>query len=120
MSYRSGPHVARRWGESLAKRVEPWVVTDEFWRRVEPLTPVRLVASNKIYLQKPGAGRSYQAARLEEEGAGLGRRHLPSGFNRFRKLLAHREKLERSFVALNHLAAAIIGFRKVPAGASQH
>jgi len=25
------------------------------------------------------------------------------------------EKLERSFVALNHLAAAIIAFRKVPA-----
>lgn len=35
-------------------------------------------------------------------------------FNRFRKLLVRDEKLERSFVALNHLAAAIIAFRKVP------
>ncbi|SCC94520.1 transposase (fragment) [Thiomonas sp. X19] len=37
-----------------------------------------------------------------------------SGFNRFRKLLVRYEKLERSFLALNHLAAAIIAFRKVP------
>ncbi len=38
-----------------------------------------------------------------------------SWFNRFRKLLVRYEKLERSFLALNHLAAAIIAFRKVPA-----
>lgn len=38
-----------------------------------------------------------------------------SWFNRFRKLLVRYEKLERSFTALNHLAAAIITFRKVPA-----
>lgn len=37
-----------------------------------------------------------------------------SWFSRFRKLLVGYEKLERSFVALNHLAAAIIAFRKVP------
>ena len=37
-----------------------------------------------------------------------------SWFNRFRKLLVRYEKLERSFVALNHLAAAIIAFRKIP------
>jgi IS5 family transposase len=37
-----------------------------------------------------------------------------SWFNRFMKLLVHYEKLERSFVALNQLAAAIIAFRKVP------
>ena len=36
-----------------------------------------------------------------------------SGFNRFRKLLVRYEKRERSFLALNHLAAAIIAFRKV-------
>ena len=36
-----------------------------------------------------------------------------SWFKRFRKLLVRYEKLERSFVALNHLAAAIIAFRKV-------
>jgi IS5 family transposase len=39
-----------------------------------------------------------------------------SGFNRFRKLLVRYEKLECSFVALNHLAAAIIALRKVPSG----
>ena len=37
-----------------------------------------------------------------------------SWFNRFRKLLVRYEKLARSFLALNHLAAAIIAFRKVP------
>jgi IS5 family transposase len=37
-----------------------------------------------------------------------------SWFNRFRKLLVRYEKLERSFMALNHLAAAIIALRKVP------
>ena len=37
-----------------------------------------------------------------------------SWFNRFRKLLVRYEKFERSFLALNHLAAAIIAFRKVP------
>jgi len=36
-----------------------------------------------------------------------------SWFNRFRKLLVRYEKLERSFLALNHLAAAIIAFRNV-------
>jgi transposase len=35
-------------------------------------------------------------------------------FNRFRKLLVRYEKLHRSFLALNHLAAAIIALRKVP------
>ena len=34
-------------------------------------------------------------------------------FNRFRKLLVRYEKLERSFVALNHIAAAILAYRKV-------
>jgi IS5 family transposase len=37
-----------------------------------------------------------------------------SWFNRFRKLLVRYEKPDRSFVGLNHLAAAIIAFRKVP------
>ena len=35
-----------------------------------------------------------------------------SWFNRFRKLLVRYEKLHRSFVALNHLAASIMAFRK--------
>lgn len=37
-----------------------------------------------------------------------------SWFNRFRKLLVRHEKLERDFVALDHIAAAIIAFGKVP------
>lgn len=37
-----------------------------------------------------------------------------SWFNRFRKLLVRYEKLERSFLGLNHLAAAIIAYRKIP------
>ena len=36
-----------------------------------------------------------------------------SWFNRFRKLLVRYEKLARSFLGLNHLAAAIIAFRKI-------
>lgn len=36
-----------------------------------------------------------------------------SWFNRFRKLLVRYEKLDRSFLALNHLAAAIMAFRKI-------
>ena len=36
-----------------------------------------------------------------------------SWFNRFRKLLVRYEKLGRSFMALNHLAAAIMALRKI-------
>ncbi len=36
-----------------------------------------------------------------------------SWFNRFPKLLVRYEKLERSFLALNQLASAIIAFRKI-------
>lgn len=36
-----------------------------------------------------------------------------SWFNRFRKLLVRYEKLDRSFLALNHLAAAIMTLRKI-------
>jgi len=38
-----------------------------------------------------------------------------SWFSRFRKPLVRYEKLERSFLTLHHLAAAIIVLRKVPA-----
>ena len=34
-------------------------------------------------------------------------------FNRFRKLLVRYEKLERSFLALNHLAVSILALRKI-------
>jgi hypothetical protein len=51
-------------------------------------------ANSSVTLQKrPGAAHSW--------------------FNRFRKLLVRYEKLDHSFIALNHLAASIIAFRKV-------
>lgn len=63
-------------------------------------------------------GRSQEAAELERDPHKRARRWVVevahSWFNRFRKLLVRYEKLERSFLALNHLAAAIIAFRKVP------
>ena len=53
-----------------------------------------------------------------KKGRGAGwSRSVPQRFNRFRKLLVRYvryEKLERSFVAPNHIATAIIAFRKVP------
>jgi len=63
-------------------------------------------------------GRAQEAAELQRDPAKKARRWVVevahSWFNRFRKLLVRYEKLERSFLALNHLAAAIIAFRKVP------
>jgi transposase len=46
------------------KRVESWTVTDDFWRRVEPLIPLRKSIEDKRYLRKPGAGRPRKPARL--------------------------------------------------------
>jgi putative transposase len=40
-----------------------WVVTDEFWQRVERRIPMRSVA-DKTYVRKPGAGRPPKPARL--------------------------------------------------------
>ena len=63
-------------------------------------------------------GRGQEAAELVNDPNKKARRWVVevahSWFNRFRKLLVRYEKLERSFIALNHLAAAIITFRKVP------
>ena len=63
-------------------------------------------------------GRGQEAAELVGDPNKKARRWVVevahSWFNRFRKLLVRYEKLERSFMALNHLAAAIIAFRKVP------
>lgn len=47
----------------MPKRVESWVVTDEFWRRVEPLIPARVPTPGKAYVRKPGAGRPAKPAR---------------------------------------------------------
>jgi transposase len=63
-------------------------------------------------------GRGQEAVELVNDPNKKARRWVVevahSWFNRFRKLLVRYEKLERSFMALNHLAAAIIAFRKVP------
>ena len=45
------------------KRVDSWVVTDEFWERVEPLIPVRARIKGKEYVRRPGAGRPPKPAR---------------------------------------------------------
>jgi transposase len=45
------------------KRLESWVVSDEFWARVEPLVPVRAPVARKKYVRKPGAGRPPKPAR---------------------------------------------------------
>ena len=45
------------------KRVESWEVSDEFWRRVEPLMPVRERSTDKAYVRKAGAGRPPKPAR---------------------------------------------------------
>lgn len=46
------------------KRADSWVVTDDFWQRVEPLVPRRTPSPEKKYLRKPGAGRPAKPARL--------------------------------------------------------
>lgn len=50
------------------KRVASWVVTDDFWTRVEPLIPVRERPSDQEYVRKAGGGRKPKAARLVFEG----------------------------------------------------
>ena len=45
------------------KRVDSWVVTDDFWERVEPLIPVRERPAVREYVRKPGAGRPAKPAR---------------------------------------------------------
>mgnify|MGYP000184997331 CR=1 FL=1 len=45
------------------KRVESWIVTDDFWQRVEPLIPARSRPPDKVFTRKPGAGRPAKPAR---------------------------------------------------------
>lgn len=63
-------------------------------------------------------GRGQEARELQREPGQRARRWIVevahSWFNRFRKLLVRYEKLHCTYVALNHLAASIIAFRKVP------
>jgi len=46
-----------------AKRIESWVVSDDFWARVAPLVPVRAPSPTKEYVRRPGAGRPPKPAR---------------------------------------------------------
>ena len=62
-------------------------------------------------------GRGQEASELKCRPEKKARRWVVevahSWFNRFSKLLVRYEKLDRSFLALNHLAASIIAFRKI-------
>jgi IS5 family transposase len=62
-------------------------------------------------------GRGQEAKELtrvpEKKARRWGVEVAHSWFNRFRKLLVRYEKLDRSFLALNHLAASIMAFRKL-------
>lgn len=44
-------------------QIKSWTVSDAFWRKVEPLIPVRQRDANRSYLRKPGAGRKPMPAR---------------------------------------------------------
>ncbi len=80
-------------------------------------------AANFLLIDRHGyiahvAGRHQQVQAKQRDPKKKARRWVVqvchSWFNRFRKLLVRYEKLERSYLALTHLAAAIIAFRKVP------
>ncbi len=49
-------------------KARSWEVTDEFWKRVEPLVPNRERLTDKSYVRKAGGGRKPKAARLVFEG----------------------------------------------------
>lgn len=55
------------WGGVMGK-AKPWEVTDEFWKRVEPLIPVRQRLANQTYARKAGGGRKPKDPRLVFEG----------------------------------------------------
>ena len=49
-------------------KVKSWEVTDDFWKRVEPLIPVRQRLADQGYVRKAGGGRKPKDARLVFEG----------------------------------------------------
>ena len=51
-----------------AKRLASWVVSDEFWKRVEPLLPATQRDPDKEYKRRAGGGRKPKAARTVFEG----------------------------------------------------
>lgn len=50
------------------KRLASWVVSDEFWSRVEPLIPAPQRDPEKEYKRKAGGGRKPKPARIVFEG----------------------------------------------------
>lgn len=40
-------------------KAKSWEVTDEFWKRVEPLAPIHARAADKTYQRKAGGGRKH-------------------------------------------------------------
>ena len=53
----------------MAKRkLASWEVSDEFWKRVEPLIPVRRRAKDQHYARKPGGGRKHGSHAMDEDG----------------------------------------------------
>ena len=115
---------------NVKRRVASWEVTGDFWKPVRrratntcaPMPAIR--AHRRWRRSKPiitfphVKGRGEEAQELRRDSKKKARRWVVevahSWFNRLRKLLVRYEKLERSFLGLNQLAAAIIAFRKVP------
>lgn len=46
------------------RRGASWGVTDEFWKRVEPLLPAKQREQGRHYVRKPGGGRKPKDPRL--------------------------------------------------------
>lgn len=67
-------------------------------------------------------GRGQEAGERKRDPEKNARRRVVevahSWFNRFRKLLVRYEKLDLSFLALNHLAVSIMAFRKIKLNAN--
>jgi hypothetical protein len=58
-----------------AKRIDSWVVSNEFWARVEPLVPKRVSVTRKTYVRpKPGAGRPPKPALVTAASVNDGKR----------------------------------------------
>ena len=62
------PHAQVARGEIAMAKTKSWEVTDEFWKRVEPLVPLRERPDGKSYVRKAGGGRKPKDARLVFEG----------------------------------------------------
>lgn len=46
------------------RRLASWEVSDEFWKRVQPLIPMRQRPQDQDYVRKPGGGRKPKDSRV--------------------------------------------------------